>query len=368
MLSGMISPASTIPVARAARHSDWPAGEAGVRTFWAAQGLGWLAYFLVHYAGAVLDNDYAPWWASFASAVAGFVLTGAMRPALNRVWRHGPAVQVLAALGLALVLSVPFSAVSEQAYWIGQGYGWRPNSLADYLGSAFWCGSILLTWAGIYFGLRYYHEAHEQELRAARALSQAKEARLQVLRERLNPHFLFNTLNGISTLLLERDNERAAAMLDQLSALLRRSIDDAPSQQVTLAEELELAELYLAIQQTRFENRLRVEWRIAPESRHLAVPSMILQPLLENAVRYGVQPNAEGVTLLVESRLGEDGRLVLSVTNGRRRPGRPGGQGLGQRIVRERLQALYGDDARLETLAEDERYIARLRLPARALP
>jgi len=149
MLSGMISPASSIPAARPLPRPAWPRGRTGARAFWAAQGLGWSAYFMLHYAGAVLDNDFAPWWASFASAVAGFVLTSAMRPALNRVWHRGPPVQVLAALGLALVFSVPYSAVSEQAYWIGQGYGWRPNSFTDYLGSAFWCGSILLFRAAV---------------------------------------------------------------------------------------------------------------------------------------------------------------------------------------------------------------------------
>jgi len=156
-------------------------------------------------------------------------------------------------------------------------------------------------------------------------------------------------------------------MLEQLSTLLRRSVDDAPSQQVTLAEELELAKLYLAIQQTRFEDRLRVEWRIEPDTRHVAVPSMILQPLLENAVRYGVQPDPDGATVTIEGRR-DDGRLEIAVVNTRRRPGKASGQGIGQRLVRERLQALYGAEACLDTAADGDSYRATLTLPARSLP
>lgn len=361
----MVATATSVPGAAtpAAVRFRPPAGDS--RGFWLAQSGGWSAYFLLHYAGAALDNDFAPWWASFASAVAGFLATSAMAPLLGRVWRHGPAVQVAAALGLALVFSVPYSAVSEQAYWLGQGAGWRPNSLVDYLGSAFWCGSILLTWTGVYFGLNWFQEAHALKLRTAQAESRAREARLAVLRERLNPHFLFNALNGVSTLVIENENERASTMLEQLCALLRRSIDETSSPQVTLAEELELAELYLAIQQTRYEDRLRVEWRVAGGCRHLAVPSMILQPLLENAVRYGVQPDPAGATVVVSVQVTGD-RLVLAVENTLRFATPSRGSGVGQRNIRERLAALYGADASFTAEPRSGSYRASIALPATA--
>ncbi|WP_405234515.1 sensor histidine kinase [Lentisalinibacter salinarum] len=344
-------------------------GAGAADAFWYSQLAGWSVYFLVHYAGALMDNDYAPWWASFASAVAGFVLTSAMRPILQRVWGRGPLFQVSTALGLALIFAVPYSAVSEQAYWLGQGQGWQPASVIDYLGSAFWCGSILLTWTGIYFGLTYYHEAHLQQIRAATALGQAREAKLAALRERLSPHFLFNTLNGISTLVLEGQQERAAAMLDQLSRLLRHSIEEAPAQFVTLAEELELAELYLAIQQTRFEDRLNVRWDIDPATRVFMVPPLLLQPLLENAVRYGVQRSGNRRTTISVSAVLEHAALRVRVhDDGHAVDTGVGGSGVGHRLTRERLAACYGMAAHLEVGRDNDGYTACLSLPSGTMP
>jgi len=337
--------------------------------FWHAQAAGWGVYFLVHYAGALMDNDLAPWWASFASAGAGFALTSAMRPLLRRVWDRGPLFQVSMALGLALVFAVPYSAVSEQAYWLGQGQGWQPSSPFEYLGSAFWCGSILLTWAGIYFGLSYYHEAHVQQIRAATALGQAREAKLAALRERLSPHFLFNTLNGISTLVLEGEQERAATMLDQLSRLLRHSVEEAPGEVVTLAEELELAGLYLAIQQTRFEDRLRLEWDIEPATRAVMVPPLILQPLLENAVRYGVQRSRNRqTTISISSRIERTTLRIRIHDDGHATDPGPGGSGVGHRLTRERLAACYGAGARLDAGREVAGYTAQVTLPVGRTP
>lgn len=343
----------------------WPAGMSQDGAFWYAQAIGWAMYFLLHYLGASMEHRHAPWWASFASAMAGFVLTSAMRPILKQTWDRGTAQQIAAGLILAVAFSIPFSAVSMQAYWLGEGRGWHSNTIFDYLASGFWCGSILVAWAGVYFGVAYYHESHLQQLKVAQATSEAREARLAMLREQLNPHFLFNTLNGISTLILEGEKERASAMVNQLCSLMRHSIDESPSQLVTLAEELELADLYLQIQQTRFEDRLRLEWNIDPQSRGALVPSMILQPVLENAVRYAVMPNSKGGMISIATTL-VDGRLQITVGDtGSSASTYPGGSGIGHRNIRERLSAHYGNRATFDAGPTRSGYRVSIQIPVR---
>jgi len=308
--------------------------------FWYAQTVGWFGYFVVHYLNAVIDSPLATWWASLLGAATGFILTSSMRPILVRFWKKGPVTLILVALGTAFLAAVPYSAVSEQLYWVSHGKGWHLASPIDYLGSAFWCGSILLTWAGIYYGFVFYQQANEQKIKAAQALATAREARLSVLKERLNPHFLFNTLNSISTLVLDQQNKQAACMLDKLCDLLRKSIDERPSQFITLTEELELAELYLQIQHTRFADRLRVHWKIEPQARAFLLPSMILQPLLENAIQYAVQPDPEGADITVSATLTDTG-LNLQVQDTGKALGCKKGSGVGHSNLQERLQTLY---------------------------
>ena len=335
-------------------------------TFWTLQLTGWTAYFVLHYLGARTDGEPPVIvWSALANALAGFGLTSAMHPILMRLWRL-PAPQ---AAGLALLVSllfaVPFSAISEQVYWWTQGRGWRLalNDPLSYLGSAFWCGSILLTWVGIYFGVAYYSQAQEQRAAALKAEAAAKDARLGMLRQQLNPHFLFNTLNGISTLILEQRNAAAADMVDQLSALLRASLEGDTRERISLGEELALAEQYLAIERTRFGDRLKVEIDVDPLLRPLLVPRLILQPLVENAVRYAVAPSEAGAHIAIRAAF-EPGRLRLSVIDSGRGGTDEAGHGLGLANVRERLRALYGQAHAFSAGAVHGGWRATIELPA----
>ncbi len=167
-----------------------------------------------------------------------------------------------------------------------------------------------------------------------------------MLRYQLNPHFLFNTLNAISTLVLERDTELANRMVTRLSKFLRFSLDNDPMQKITLDEELEAIGLYLGIEKVRFEERLRLEEDIEPEARQALIPSLLLQPLVENAVKYGIARSEEGGTLRIAARVFA-GDLLLELSDDG--PGvelvdgqLPGADGVGLRNTRERLRELYG--------------------------
>jgi two-component system sensor histidine kinase AlgZ len=178
------------------------------------------------------------------------------------------------------------------------------------------------------------------------------------LRYQLNPHFLFNSLNAASTLVLEGDAPGATRMLAQIGDLLRTTLDHDALQETPLSQELAFIEQYLAIEQTRLGRRLRVEVSVSPDTLDAIVPGMLLQPLVENAVRHGVAPLIEGGTIRIESRLRAD-RLLIAISNSGPRHGpedsspsngKPSAngkvRGIGLKNTGERLKTLYGDHHR----------------------
>ncbi|HEV2425474.1 MAG TPA: histidine kinase [Terriglobia bacterium] len=191
----------------------------------------------------------------------------------------------------------------------------------------------------------YYNKYRERELRTSRLEAQLAQAQLKVLKMQLDPHFLFNTLHSISSL-MHGDVEAADDMLSRLSDLLRLSLEDVDEQEVTLKREMEFLDGYLAIQQTRFRDRLKVRVEIDPQTLDALVPNMILQPLVENAVQHGIASRAGVGQLEVRSSL-RDGTLRLEVIDDGPGPGEEGADGpsggVGLANTRARLQQLYGD-------------------------
>ena len=208
---------------------------------------------------------------------------------------------------------------------------------------------VLFLWCNLYFSINQWRRSAEERERLLRAENAAREARLAALRSQLNPHFLFNSLNAASTLVLTGHPSAATQMLAQIGELLRRSLESELPWEVPLSEELAFAKQYLAIEQTRLGDRLQVNLAIAPETLDVMVPSMLLQPLIENAVQHGVATLIEGGRIVIESAL-HGGRLRIVISN----PGPPAvaphvetARGVGLRNTRERLQTLYGADQAL---------------------
>jgi two-component sensor histidine kinase len=210
---------------------------------------------------------------------------------------------------------------------------------------------VLVYWSllGVCQGIRNFRISQERERRAAELEARLTSAKLQALRMQINPHFLFNTLNSIVALVYV--NPRAAdEMLGDLSELLRRSLDSMDEQEIPLAQELEFIGVYLSIEQKRFGERLRVEQSIPDELRKALVPALILQPLVENAIRHGIEPRRGPGLVSIEAKQ-EDKHLHLIVRdNGRGSPGADlnssGRRGIGLANTQARLQGLYGQDQR----------------------
>jgi two-component system LytT family sensor kinase len=213
----------------------------------------------------------------------------------------------------------------------------------------------------------YYHGLRERELRTSQLQAQLEKARLQSLKSQLQPHFLFNTLNSISALMLT-NVQAADRMITRLGDLLRISLETAGTQMTTLSRELEFVNCYIEIEKVRFEERLKVHIDVAPETLDASVPHLLLQPLVDNAIKHGISRRASGGEIRISATHDDDDLHLEVRDNG---PGfrdashsRSGGMGL--RITRERLETIYGQDQSMELLSPpDGGVVARVCIPLR---
>jgi signal transduction histidine kinase len=247
------------------------------------------------------------------------------------------------ALGLGAMFARLASDVTSESRW------WIP------LGNWMTYTSMLLTWSSLYLGINAMLDLESAHARSAHALKLADSARLRALQSQLNPHFLFNALNGIATLIREGERARAANTVDTLSDFLRLTLRKLDSPEIPVREELAFVEQYLRIQRLRFGGSFQATVDADPETHDALVPTLILQPLVENAVRHGVLARVQGGALSVSIRRCDDALVMTVEDDG---PGL-GGQGahpfgVGFKNSAERLAALYGNDAHMSVGARPD--------------
>jgi len=226
---------------------------------------------------------------------------------------------------------------------------------------------LMLAWCALYLALLTGEKARSAERREGEFRRAAKAAELRSLRYQVNPHFLFNTLNSLSALVLTGRKDAAERMIQTLSTFYRQSLADDPTSDVPLASEFRLQRLYLDIEAVRFPNRLHARYELSAELAETLVPGMILQPLVENSVKHAVSASAEPVTITLAAREEYD-RLVLSVSDNF--PGvaagdseARAGHGIGLANVRERLEARFGKEASMVSGPSPGGYTTHLRMP-----
>ena len=209
-------------------------------------------------------------------------------------------------------------------------------------------------WSAFYLATKAQAEALNARRRAVEAESAAQAAQVRALRYQINPHFLFNTLNSLSSLVMGGRPEEAENMILKLSTFFRSSLSLDPSADVTLAEEIDLQRLYLEIEKVRFPRRLKVEIDIPDDLKNARVPGLLLQPLVENVIKYGVSGTRDKVTLNIRAAEAGPGRFTIEVQNSgaevstKGRNGKPDGTGVGLTNVCQRLEARFGTAAKCE--------------------
>lgn len=223
---------------------------------------------------------------------------------------------------------------------------------------------LLLAWSSLYFALLAGYQASAAQRREEQFRSAAKAAELRSLRYQVNPHFLFNTLNSLSALVMTGKPQRAEEMIQSISRFYRHSLADDPTSDVALSDEFDLQRQYLEIEAVRFPERLRTVFNLPDHLADARVPGMILQPLVENSVKYAVSPVARAVTITLAAREEFD-RLVITVSDDG--PGVPSGVkhgfGIGLANVRDRLEARFGSDIVLTSTPHDDGYVTEMRIP-----
>jgi two-component system LytT family sensor kinase len=327
------------------------------RAFWLLQGGGWGAYLLLRALGGLANAMGLTFvLPTLIVTATGFSLTLLMAAAYRRVIRMKPVFVWTVTLVIVGASSALFSVLEVWAHATFYEPGWQPQGI-EFLGAILLDFAVLGAWTGLYYGINYYLLLAAQSQRMIKVAAQASSAQLEMLRYQLNPHFLFNTLNSISTLVLLQDTARANAMLSRLSSFLRYSLVGGMEGMATVAQEAEALKLYLDIERTRFEDRLRTRFDIAPNAMDARMPSLLLQPIVENAIKYAVTPLEEGADIHIDARLmGE--RLVITIADtgpGLNARGLNGvipasisGTGVGLGNIRERLIQAYGEDQRFE--------------------
>ena len=294
-------------------------------------------------------------------ALLGMVLTLFLYVGFMRIWDKRFIYRATVGFLMVLVVSLIWTLSRIEAFirlteisteWSEFG-GWHFASMF-----------IFLCWSGLFHGIRYNDllqtehrimlqveaEAREEQMKRMRAQTIARDAQIKMLRYQLNPHFLCNTLNAISSLVEVNESEKAQSMTVQLSRFLRHSLDNNPDTKLSLENEVKALNLYLEIEKTRFGDRLSLDFKIDEQARLAMVPSLLLQPIIENSMKHAIAQNELGGTITLLAKV-EHQRLIMQLSDtgsgskiGKSKMESSKGRGVGLRNTNERLKALYEND------------------------
>ena len=323
------------------------------RAFWNLQSLGWFGALVLRGLSGLANSQPISFLVPvLISTVTGYSLTLLMAVIFRALLKQRPFVTWVVSIAVVLVAATA-AAVIDAWVFSTQNRASDTAGLQLFLGAFYINITLLGAWSALYYAINFFLTIEEQADQLQGLENQASSAQLAMLRYQLNPHFLFNTLNSISTLVLLKQTERANAMLSRLSSFLRYTLINEPTAQVTLSQEVETLKLYLEIEKMRFEDRLRPVFEIDPVVSRARLPSLLLQPLVENAIKYAVTPKEEGAEISITAQpAGENVRIIVSDTG----PGlnetevRPKtSMGVGLANIRDRLFQAFGERQSLET-------------------
>ena len=344
--------------------------------FWVLQISGWMLYGIIYYLiyYSHRDMDIASALGFSVTYVVAFFVTILMRNIYQKLdYQHR---SILNVSGTVILSSIVFAIIwlyadrlfsypiygFEKFQEAMDKISWRSS-----IGQIYWNSFILFTWSTLYFLINFWRQWDEQLRRTEKAELLAHSAQLQMLRYQLNPHFLFNSLNSIRALILE-DQGKARDMVTELAELLRYSLISKNNGDVPLSEELTAIKHYFAIEKKRFEENLQIRYEIDPLAEEYPIPSFLIHPLVENAVKYGMKTSVMPLKIGINAKV-EENQLNIEIRNsgkwlaiddvGR---SRPAGTGTGLKNVRERLENRFPGNYRLKTYEEDQCVVVEISL------
>ena len=334
------------------------------RLFWLLNAGGWISLSVVTYVSLSLPYDqlqFAYIAHNILQSVLGFLLSIPLRQAFKATWNWAATTRVTIAIALIVVVATVWAALRLQLLIVIAG---ETDLWDDFGGFLFPSLFVFLAWVALYHLVKYAQllqseresmlvlEAgrRQEAFKLVSAESAAREAQLKLLRYQLNPHFLFNTLNSIASLVSARRSDDAQSMIGELSTFLRFSLESDRNVTLPLRDEIEALDLYLRIEQVRFSDRLVVEQEIDPRALAEQVPSLLLQPLVENAIKHAIGRAEKGGHILITAKLHET-ELVVTVEDSGSGADEEQPEldqlfdspGFGLRSTAERLENLYGD-------------------------
>ena len=342
--------------------------------FWVLQIWGWLLYgviyYLIYYSGRDLDAVNIIGFA--VTYVVAFLVTIVMREIYQKSdYQHR---SILNVSGIVILTTIIFAViwfyvdrfVSYPIYGIEKFQESLDRiSLRSNVGNIFWKTFILFTWSALYFLINFWRQWNEQLLRVEKAELMAHSAQLQMLRYQLNPHFLFNSLNSIRALILE-DQSKARDMVTELAELLRYSLVSKNDGDVPLSEEITAIKHYFAIEKKRYEENLQICFEIDPSAEEYPIPSFLIHPLVENAVKYGMKTSKMPLKISLIAKV-KNTDLIIRVRNSgtwlaidEPSRSRPAGTGTGLKNVKNRLENRFPGKYELSTSEEDGCVIVKI--------
>lgn len=335
------------------------------KQFWTLQVTGWLAYSIIVFAAIIhpqLDDPEFNLTGQlinlFVETLSGFTLSYLqwvlIRKIVHLPLRHTLSLSFLSAAVLGLIYNVvklsSYKVIVYQQQW---NHEW---SMLEFGGWLLFSLTTMFVWTAIFFIMLYNTKLQKEHEMLLRAQTSAKDAQLQMLRYQLNPHFMFNTMNAISTLIYKAENDKANDMLDKLCEFLRYSLDKNAKPQTRLNKELELLNIYLACEKTRFGDRLQVDINIEPKVLSCKVPSMLLQPLVENSIKYAIEPRKADGKINISAHL-EHKQLIIKVEdNGYGQTDKVNkGFGIGMSNTKARLDAMFNGNYKIDMLENEHK-------------
>lgn len=333
------------------------------QAFWRLQAVGWGGAMLLRAMSSIANNQPLSLLVLVLIAtISGFSISLLLAVTYRALIAQRPLV-TWGVTALVLPFAVGLNAFVDA--WVISLYRTPGDaSFAQLLIGVFYLDATLLgAWSALYYAINFFLQIEEQNDQLLRLENQATSAQLAMLRYQLNPHFLFNTLNSISTLVLLKQTEPANAMLSRLSSFLRYTLINEPTGRVTVAQEIDTLQLYLDIERMRFEERLRTTFNVDAGTKTALLPSLLLQPLVENAIKYAVSTQESGAEITITTQLiGQNLRIIVSDTGPGLQSsatdnrlsgvsfdgGEPVSTGVGLANIRDRLFQAYGEHHRFE--------------------